>query len=73
MPVICESRTVRISQVGCEIGVGPVIAIPYVVNGDFVAVDFCPSCLGDIGLPRAIVARLQRQPPTKRQARMQQK
>ena len=42
---------------GREVGGGAVVAVADVVEGDFVAVDFGPGELGDIGLPLAVVAR----------------
>ncbi len=50
-----------------EIRFSAVIAIPHVVNCDFVAINLRPSCLRDIGLPGAIVARLQSKPPHRNQ------
>src|SRR5262249_19963978 len=46
-----------------EIGLGAVIAIPHVVDGDLIAVDPGPCSLCDVRLPRTIVAGLQGKPP----------
>ena len=39
-----------------EIGLCAVVAIPYVVDGDLIAIDLGPRCLGNIRLPWPIVA-----------------
>ena len=48
---------------GGKIGLCAVVAIPHIVNCDLVAIDFCPTRVYNIWLPRSIVAWLQRQPP----------
>src|SRR5205823_4359860 len=47
------------------IGLGPVVAVAYVVQGHFVALNLGPHFLGHIRLPIAIVGRRKRQPPGK--------
>lgn len=49
--------------VGGEVGGGAVVAVTDVVEGDVVAVDFGPGELGDVGLPRAVVAGFLGEPP----------
>jgi hypothetical protein len=46
-----------------EIGLCAVITVPHVVDRYFVTIDFCRGSLGNVRLPGAIIARLQRQPP----------
>src|SRR5215469_9420164 len=46
-----------------EIGLGAVVAVPHIMDGDLIAIDLCPSSLCNVRLPRAIIAGLQRKPP----------
>ena len=62
-PRICERSTILGFPVRRVIEFGAIFAITKVVNGGVIAVDFHPCRLGDVGLPRPIVRRLQRQPP----------
>src|SRR5713101_5959126 len=45
------------------VGLGPVIAVAYIVKRYFVALNVCPRFLGHVRLPVAIVGRRKRQPP----------
>src|SRR6266550_2932275 len=49
----------------CIVGLGPVVAVAYVVQRYFVALNVCPRFLGHVRLPVAIVGRRKRQPPCK--------
>ena len=41
-----------------KIALSSVVAVPYIVNDDLVAIDLGPSCPGNISLPGTIVAQL---------------
>src|SRR5713101_8115755 len=45
------------------VGLGPVVAVAYVVQRYFIALNFGPRFLGHVRLPVAIVGRRKRQPP----------
>src|SRR5947208_5685520 len=47
----------------CVVGLGPVIAVAYIVEGYFVALNVRPRFLSHVRLPVAIVGRRKRQPP----------
>src|SRR5207249_5089911 len=47
------------------VGLGPVVAVAYVVQRYFVALNVGPRFLGHVRLPVAIVGRRKRQPPSK--------
>ena len=49
----------------CIVGLGPVVAVAYVVERHFVALNVGPRFLGHVRLPIAIVGRRKRQPPRK--------
>src|SRR5437016_796116 len=57
-----DAHSARLPMRG-EVGLGPVVAVAYVVECDFVALNVGPRFLAHVRLPVAIVGRRKRQPP----------
>src|SRR5207248_11542913 len=63
-----DAHSARLPMGGI-VGLGPVIAVAYVVQRYFVALNVGPSFLGHILLPVAIVGRRKRQPPDEHESK----
>src|SRR5205085_6980531 len=57
-----DAHSARLPMRGV-VGLGPVVAVAYVVQRYFVALNVGPRFLGHVRLPVAIVGRRKRQPP----------